>query len=73
MDQGIKCARMIAAIIFVMAACLIGQSAVAQRGNAIDTLAAQMNQALVLRAGQLRLGLHQATFRPGSSDRLGGY
>jgi hypothetical protein len=46
MDAAMKCARVIAAIIFLMAASLVGRSAVAQRGNAIDTLAAQMNQDL---------------------------
>jgi CHAT domain-containing protein/tetratricopeptide (TPR) repeat protein len=46
MDDAMKCARVIAAIIFLITASPFGQSAVAQRGNAIDTLAAQMNQAL---------------------------
>jgi hypothetical protein len=45
-DDAMKCARVIAAIICLMAASLVGRSAVAQRGNAIDTLAAQMNRAL---------------------------
>ena len=44
-----------AAIIFVIAACFSGQSALAQRGKAIDTLAAQMNQAL--NAGRYAEGL----------------
>src|SRR6202790_1415622 len=45
MDHGMKCARVIAAIIFVISASFFGISALAQRGNAIDTLAAQMNEA----------------------------
>jgi CHAT domain-containing protein/tetratricopeptide (TPR) repeat protein len=40
-----KCARGVVAIIFVAAASLLQQPALAQRGNAIDTLAAQMNAA----------------------------
>ncbi|MEI9923151.1 MAG: CHAT domain-containing tetratricopeptide repeat protein [Bradyrhizobium sp.] len=40
-----QCARAIVATIFVMAASFLCQSALAQRGNAIDTLAAQMNEA----------------------------
>ncbi len=40
-----QCARAIVAIIFVVAASFLCQSASAQRGNAIDTLAAQMNEA----------------------------
>ncbi len=50
-----KCARVIAAIIFVISAAFAGQTAWAQRGNAIDTLAAQMNQAL--QAGRYAEGL----------------
>ncbi|WP_213737233.1 CHAT domain-containing tetratricopeptide repeat protein [Bradyrhizobium sp. dw_411] len=40
-----QCARAIMAIIFVIAASFACQSAWAQRGNAIDTLAAQMKEA----------------------------
>jgi CHAT domain-containing protein/Tfp pilus assembly protein PilF len=40
-----QCARAIVAIIFVMATSFVGQTASAQRGNAIDTLAAQMKEA----------------------------
>jgi CHAT domain-containing protein/Tfp pilus assembly protein PilF len=50
-----KCARDVVAIIFVAAASLLHQPALAQRGNAIDTLAAQMNQAL--EAGRYPEGL----------------
>jgi tetratricopeptide (TPR) repeat protein len=46
MEHGMKCARVIAAVIFAISASFVGQSACAQRGNAIDALAAQMNQAL---------------------------
>lgn len=42
---GRRCARAAATIILALAACSTGQTAMAQRGNAIDTLAAQMNQA----------------------------
>src|SRR5580693_1868799 len=42
---GINRARALAAILFVAPAWLVPQIASAQRGNAIDTLAAQMNQA----------------------------
>src|ERR1700688_3439540 len=55
MDHGMKCARVIAAIIFVISASFFGISALAQRGNAIDTLAAQINQAL--QAGRQAEGL----------------
>jgi CHAT domain-containing protein/tetratricopeptide (TPR) repeat protein len=41
-----QCARAIVAMIFVMATSFVGQSASAQRGNAIDTLSAQINEAL---------------------------
>src|SRR3984885_949783 len=40
-----KCARAIAVIVFAIAASNVCQTASAQRGNDIDTLAAQMNQA----------------------------
>jgi len=50
-----KCARAIVAIIFVAAASLFHHPALAQRGNAVDTLAAQMNQAL--EAGRYPEGL----------------
>jgi len=40
-----QCARAIAVIVFAIAASFVCQSASAQRGNAIDTLAAQMNEA----------------------------
>jgi CHAT domain-containing protein/Tfp pilus assembly protein PilF len=55
MDHGMKCARAIVAIIFVAAASLFHHPALAQRGNAVDTLAAQMNQAL--EAGRYPEGL----------------
>jgi tetratricopeptide (TPR) repeat protein len=42
---GINRARAIAAILFLVPASLVHQTALAQRGNAIDTLAAQMNAA----------------------------
>jgi CHAT domain-containing protein/tetratricopeptide (TPR) repeat protein len=44
-DYGMKCARAIVAIICVVVASCVCQTALAQRGNAIDTLAAQMNEA----------------------------
>jgi tetratricopeptide (TPR) repeat protein len=50
-----KCARAIVAIIFLAAAFFVSQTALAQRGNAIDTLATQMNQAL--EAGRYPEGL----------------
>ena len=50
-----KCARAIVAIIFLVAAFFVSQTALAQRGNAIDTLATQMNQAL--EAGRYPEGL----------------
>ena len=40
-----KCARAVVAVIFAVAASFVCQTALAQRGNAIDTLAAQMNEA----------------------------
>jgi tetratricopeptide (TPR) repeat protein/CHAT domain-containing protein len=40
-----KCARTVVAVIFAVAASFVCQTALAQRGNAIDTLAAQMNEA----------------------------
>ena len=42
---GMNRARAIAAILFLALASLLPQTASAQRGNAIDTLAAQMNEA----------------------------
>jgi CHAT domain-containing protein/Tfp pilus assembly protein PilF len=46
MDHGMKCARAILVAIFAVAASFVCQTVLAQRGNAIDTLAAQLNQAL---------------------------
>src|SRR3984957_5380394 len=43
--MGMHRARALAAMLFLMLACLVPQTASAQRGNAIDTLAAQVNQA----------------------------
>ena len=40
-----KCARTVVAVIFAVAASFVCQTALAQRGNAIDTLATQMNEA----------------------------
>jgi tetratricopeptide (TPR) repeat protein len=40
-----QCARAIAVIVFAIAASFVCQTASAQRGNAIETLAAQMNEA----------------------------
>jgi CHAT domain-containing protein/Tfp pilus assembly protein PilF len=50
-----KCARAIVVALFVAAASFVCQTALAQRGNAIDTLATQMNQALA--AGRYPEGL----------------
>jgi CHAT domain-containing protein/tetratricopeptide (TPR) repeat protein len=44
-ETGMNRARALAAILLLAPACLVPQIASAQRGNAIDTLAAQMNQA----------------------------
>jgi CHAT domain-containing protein/Tfp pilus assembly protein PilF len=55
MDHGMKCARLIAAIILAISAFFVGQPARAQRGNAIDVLAAQMTGAL--QAGRNAEGL----------------
>lgn len=40
-----KCTRAVVAAIFAVATSFVCQTALAQRGNAIDTLAAQMNEA----------------------------
>src|SRR6202051_1953084 len=45
MGMGMNRARALAAILLLAPASLLPQTASAQRGNAIDTLAAQMNQA----------------------------
>jgi CHAT domain-containing protein/tetratricopeptide (TPR) repeat protein len=45
MRMGLNRARALAAILFLVPASLVHQTASAQRGNAIDTLAAQMNEA----------------------------
>jgi CHAT domain-containing protein/tetratricopeptide (TPR) repeat protein len=53
-----QCARAIVAIIFVMATSFVCQTASAQRGNDIDTLAAQINEAV--RTGHNAEGLAAA-------------
>ena len=45
MRMGLNRARALAAILLLAPASLVHQTASAQRGNAIDTLAAQMNEA----------------------------
>jgi CHAT domain-containing protein/tetratricopeptide (TPR) repeat protein len=46
MGMGMNRARVLAAILFLVPACWVPQTASAQRGNAIDTLAAQVVKAL---------------------------
>jgi hypothetical protein len=58
MDSGMNRARAIVAIISLLAISLASQAATAQRGDAIDTLAAQMNEAA--RSGREAEGLSLA-------------
>jgi CHAT domain-containing protein/tetratricopeptide (TPR) repeat protein len=59
MRTGIDRARVIAAILFLIPASLFHQTASAQRGNAVDTLSAQMNKAVDARRDAEGLALAQ--------------